>query len=792
MPDHSSLQFCLTEAAAFHNMNLLRSHANCLQSFIISSPGTIISPGSEFRPVEVFEPLFLHHQNWYKIKSILLQGSSWPLEPLPNDVRIAKNREFIARGNHKSAIKYEDEFSKIILSEVNQGWMIPLPLHYINELNHGELAPVGIDDKVWVEQADGSKKRKFRLTHDQSFEATIGSSVNKRTDKEKLHPLFYGGCLSRVIHYIITLHLQYPTVPILGGKSDFKAAYRRVSLHGDTAAKCAIIYNNFALPSLRLTFGGTPCPNEFCLFSEMCTDLANDILHCPNWDPKSLCSPHWNKISDPVLQPAGVSFNQAKNLDIAIPLDDWGKVDDFIDDGIVIVPDIKDNRNRAIQALLLAIHVICRPIAPSEPLSREDCLSLGKLEEEGTLSERLTILGWDINTRLLTISLPTKKFKHWNADLKSIISTKKVSYKNLESTLGRLNHAAAACPVMRYFLHRIRQVLISWDISNKNKKVERYLSKQVIEDLKLWRQDFLPLIHNGMSLNLVSFRRPSYICWSDACPSGLGGYDYLGNAWRFAIPLEYQASVANKNNCLEFLASIITVWQAIINNHTGDEECFLSLSDNSSTVGWLHKANTDDTSNLPLFIASRKYAQILLSNHSCLYSQHIPGVSNGVADALSRRFDITDNDLTNFICSTYQNQVPASFQIYPVNQEICSWVICWLQTCKEMKGSHKIQRIRKVEPGSDGPSMQNALDSMTTYGLPSSHQSNEFTSWEHSRLHSEGDSFLDQTRKTWLLQQSKRPWQNWVRSLGQTWGTTPHMEQDQTNFIQHSPDSFVE
>jgi hypothetical protein len=108
--------------------------------------------------------------------------------------------------------------------------------------------------------------------------------------------------------------------------------------------------------------------------------------------------------------------------------------------------------------MLLAIHVLCRLLAPNEPISRYDCLSLGKLAEEGTLSERLTILRWDTNTRLLTIALPPKKFSHWNADLKDFISTKKVSYKK---AIGRLNHAAVACPIMRYFLHRIRKVLIN-------------------------------------------------------------------------------------------------------------------------------------------------------------------------------------------------------------------------------------------------------------------------------------------------------------------------------------------
>ncbi len=47
------------------------------------------------------------------------------------------------RGNHKSAVKYEEEFLKIIQSEIKRGWMIPLPIKYINELKHGELAQWG-------------------------------------------------------------------------------------------------------------------------------------------------------------------------------------------------------------------------------------------------------------------------------------------------------------------------------------------------------------------------------------------------------------------------------------------------------------------------------------------------------------------------------------------------------------------------------------------------------------------------------------------------------------------------
>lgn len=71
-----------------------------------------------------------------------------------------------------------------------------------------------------------------------------------------------------------------------------------------------------------------------------------------------------------------IEYAQAKQLDVDIPEDDCGRVDDFIDDGIVIVPDLGDNRNRAVQLLLLVIHIICGPLDQNEQIARDDYLSL--------------------------------------------------------------------------------------------------------------------------------------------------------------------------------------------------------------------------------------------------------------------------------------------------------------------------------------------------------------------------------------------------------------------------------
>jgi hypothetical protein len=103
-PLNVSLRFELNDASAVHNMNELRKHGNDLHTYIISNKHSFMGYGSEFRPQYFLEELLLHHRSWPSLLSQLTKGSSWPLSPISEKDRKAKNLEFIARGNHKSAV----------------------------------------------------------------------------------------------------------------------------------------------------------------------------------------------------------------------------------------------------------------------------------------------------------------------------------------------------------------------------------------------------------------------------------------------------------------------------------------------------------------------------------------------------------------------------------------------------------------------------------------------------------------------------------------------------------------
>jgi hypothetical protein len=304
--------------------------------------------------------------------------------------------------------------------------------------------------------------------------------------------------------------------------------------------------------ALRMTFGGSPCPSMWGIISETLADTCKTLLHCIGWDQQSFYDEFSDSIPPPIYLPEDLPFKSAKDLSVNIPPNDIGKVDVYIDDNIVIIPDIGDNHLWAIHAIPLAIHTISRSVDTSDYLPRVDIISDKKLKAEGTFEEIKTALGWVINTRSLLISLPTDKHLKWSEEIQKMINSKRASHSQLESTIGRLNHVAGIIPMFRHFLGRLRHALHR---SSKHKWTNLRFCE--ITDLHLSLK-FLHCSVQGISINNIVLRKPSIFYRSDASEFGMGGYNLIsGLAWRFEIPsnLCLRASL----NSLEFLACVITI-----------------------------------------------------------------------------------------------------------------------------------------------------------------------------------------------------------------------------------------
>ncbi|KAI2504384.1 hypothetical protein MHU86_10063 [Fragilaria crotonensis] len=340
----------------------------------------------------------------------------------------------------------------------------------------------------------------------------------------------------------------------------------------------------------------------------------------------------------PQRENESVAIATGRRMAVEVPMPESGpvgRVDGFIDDLINVFLDTPENCRSQPHVVPLAIHVTSRPHAgdDKEPIPRRPLLSLTKLIAEGSPAEVQIVLGWRLDTRRLLITLPDDKFRAWTGEIDDMTRKGYCRFQELDQLVGRLNHSAYIIMLTRHFLGRLRGLLTPRQHSNRIIRIQG----EVNEDLRLWKT-ILARANQGVSLNLIVTREPDRICWSDACPVGLGGYSLSGQAWRIKIP---RSSIIHGhkgvNNLLEFVGMIVNIWLECLDSNT-NQSCILAIGDNTSAIGWLYKTSGLESSSMEhkahLF-AARHLATILMKYDCCIASQHIKGESNVVADLLS-------------------------------------------------------------------------------------------------------------------------------------------------------------
>lgn len=124
--------------------------------------------------------------------------------------------------------------------------------------------------------------------------------------------------------------------------------------------------------------------------------------------------------------------------------------------------------------------------------------------------------------------------------LVEMVAKRQCSFQSFEQLVGRLNHSSYVMPVARHFLSRLRSRLNPRPKHPKRQRMR--LSENEVGDLELW-QRLLARANQGISINLLVTRQPDQICWSDACPFGIGGYSLSGRAWRTSGGRKYKSLI---------------------------------------------------------------------------------------------------------------------------------------------------------------------------------------------------------------------------------------------------------
>ena len=436
--------------------------------------------------------------------------------------------------------------------------------------------------------------------------------------------------------------------------------------------------------------------------------------------------------------------------------------DGYIDDSITCGLDINNNKDSILHAGPLIAHTIFRPVSPNKSVKQNNAVQQTKYHIEGFPKETNTVLGWLINTRSFKIFLPIDKAQKWIKDIEDLLLQTHVTTKDVESCIGRLNHAGFIIPAGRYFLTRLRFRLKQCKQFGKQK-----LQPWDRQDLRLWIIILQQVSTLGIDINMVNFTLPTDIAKSDACEIGMGGYNQCGLAWRYKLPSDLQGIFTI--NLLEFIAAIITI-HMVIQQH-GKSRKILAFTDSSSASGWMHHSTFNIKTHQSHDIAARKLAEILITNDSALYPQHIPGKHNVIADSLSRDHHIQTNKLTFVLQHVFPPQVPKNFIIKTPPKEITSWLYSLAAT------SHHKQAL----PQEPKPSNLGALiagddswkDVASKMNLLRNFQPTKKSAYsEHLQKVYEEMNMVSNVKTSWDTAQSNPPLRMYVRSSGRSFGGT--------------------
>ena len=677
------VRFDICMAAAEENFRLLKTNKFNLDKLLnIEGETSVTSYGSEFKTVQELDELFNNHPRWPALRSRLSTGSSWKMMQMDEPTRNKDLEEAINRGNHKSADRNAQYLSSALEKEIKKGWELILPLKDAYQIPGLIISPMGVAEQIGVNEF-GEFVPKKRLTHDLSFPGQHSNeSVNSRVDDTVLERCMFGHAFLWIVHFIVHLRKLYPNKKIWLRKDDTKSAYRRMHMSATTAVKAGVQLKiddeDFLLLSLRLPFGGSPCPSEFCLLSDILTDTINDLMNCKEWDPSSMKSDYVQKVPLPKELPSHIPFAEAKEMSVTLNNDESCKSDVFVDDIITVGVDINNNLEKIVAAPCTVMHAVAHKATGQTFIPRQDLIADDKNEAEGGPEETKTILGWEIDSRQLLVKLPSHKFIAWSSQVESFLTRKTANSKDLRSVLGRMENIAIMIPMFGHFLNNIRQLEIKATNTNKN----QLINKRAKEDFNLALK-FLKRAKEGVNMNLITFRSPTKIYINDASEHGLGGFATHGRAWSYEIPenLRGRAHI----NLLEFLAQLISIWIDVLEKKTKPLDCLLGMGDNTASMGWLRRSNFRENEEHDLeWLAkqkvARKVATLVLNSGTTLYRQWFKGADNVVADSLSRDAYFLPNKAHElFLLKTVPTQVPKDFKIQPVPKEICSFVTSILQ-----------------------------------------------------------------------------------------------------------------
>jgi hypothetical protein len=99
-PEKPLFNFIFNNKAAEKNYLVLKRLDFDISRAIKAQSLLPLGYGSEFRKGNILSPLLKHHPLWPRMEQLLLEGTKWPMSPIPKECRVANLNEAIKFGNY--------------------------------------------------------------------------------------------------------------------------------------------------------------------------------------------------------------------------------------------------------------------------------------------------------------------------------------------------------------------------------------------------------------------------------------------------------------------------------------------------------------------------------------------------------------------------------------------------------------------------------------------------------------------------------------------------------------------
>ena len=284
----------------------------------------------------------------------------------------------------------------------------------------------------------------------------------------------------------------------------------------------------------------------------------------------------------------------------------------------------------------------------------------------------LTFLGIELDVQTHTARLPPEKLSLYSENINKVLSSSKITLKELQSLIGQLQFSTS---VVRYGKAFIRRLI---DQTMGVSKPFYYIRvrKDEKEDLRMWRA-FLRH-YNGVTI----IRPPSLASsdsvnmYTDACKLGFGGT--FGRCW---IQEKFPNNWSTYSITFLEIYPIYVLLSVFAHKLRNSKLTF--YCDNEAVVTILNKqtSKNKDVMHVVRFI---DYLQLLF-NFS-IVGRHIPGHSNVLADRLSR-FQVSSATLHQFGMQEMKTTVPPL--LLPENFS-SNWTTCLESLYSQLLLTHTV------------------------------------------------------------------------------------------------------